>query len=105
MSGYIDEEDIVTTTTLEYDGMRLVYADERMTHALINKAGKSFGWIVCGDKNFNQSALLKKFKVAEQSIYIDEQGHSSVFLGGMLSLKVLFDKNKLVKSIEFYTGP
>ena len=105
VSGYIDEEDIVTTTTLEYDGIRLVYADERMTHALINKAGKSFGWIVCGDKNFNQSALLKKFKVAEQSIYVDEQGHSSVFLGGMLSLKVLFDKNKLIKSIEFYTGP
>lgn len=105
VSGYIDEENIVTTTTLEYDGIRLVYEDDRMTQAFINKAGKNFGWIVCGDKNFNKSALLKKFKVSGERIYVDDEGDASVFLGGILSLKVLFDKNELVKSIEFYTGP
>lgn len=101
VSGYIDDDYIVSTTTLEFDGIRLVYEDNRMIYAFINKAGKSFGWIVCGDKDCNKNFLINKFKLNQNNSSELENG---IIMGGFLSIQVMFDKNEWVKSIEFNAG-
>ncbi|MCK9535868.1 MAG: hypothetical protein M0Q98_14445 [Pseudomonas sp.] len=105
VSGYIDDEHTVTTTTLEFDGIRLIYENERMIHAYLNKPSKSFGWITCGGKGSDKSSLLKKFKLTEDDVYINDEGDTTIIMGGFLTLTVLFDNNELVKTIEFNTGP
>ena len=105
VSGYIDEDDIVTTTTLTFDGIRLIYQDGRMIHAYINKSSKSFGWITCGDKSVTKKTLLSRFHLTADDVYINEDGGQSIIMGGVLSLSVAFDKDELVKTIEFNAGP
>lgn len=105
VSGYIDEDDSVITTTLEFDGIRIVYADDRMIHAYLNKPSKSFGWITCGDKGNDKDALLKKFKLSEDDVYVNDEGDKTIVMGGFLTLTVSFDNNELVKAIEFNSGP
>ncbi len=68
-SGYVDEDYIVTTTNMVYDGIRLIYEDERMIHANITKPGKRFGWITIGDKKCNKDFIMKKFKLTEDNFY------------------------------------
>jgi len=105
VSGYINEDDSVTTTALEFDGIRLVYADDRMIHAYLNKPGKRFGWITCGDKSNDKNALLKKFKLTADDIYVNDDGDQAITMGGFLALTVSFDSSEWVKSIEFNSGP
>ena len=66
---------------------------------------RSFGWITCGGKGSDKSSLLKKFKLTEDDVYINDEGDTTIIMGGFLTLTVLFDNNELVKTIEFNTGP
>lgn len=102
VSGYIDEDNIVSTTTLNFDGIRLIYEDDRMIHAFINKAGKKFGWIVCGDKECTKDFLIKKFELNQNN---SSEYDNTISMGGFLSIQVSFDDNKLVKTIEFNARP
>ena len=106
VSGYTDEDYRITTTTLEYDGIQLIYDDERMIHATVNKPGKRFGWIVCGDKNCDKDFLMKKFRLTEEDVYKDNEGDKTMVMNWeIFSLQVSLDSNGLVKTIEFNTGP
>ncbi len=106
VSGYIDEDYIVTSTTMEFDGIQLVYQDDSMVHVFINKPGKSFGWIVCGDNNCNRDYLIKKFKLTEDNFYENDEGGKMIVMNWeIFSLVVLLDKNEMVKTIEMNTGP
>ena len=106
VSGYIDEDYIVTTTVMEYDGIRLVYEDDQMMHANITKPGKSFGWITVGDKECDKDFLIKKFKLTQDDFYTNEEGDAIVHLyWEVLLVTVSFDENDLVKTIVFYCGP
>jgi hypothetical protein len=105
VSGFIDEDYIVTTTTLEYDGIQLIYEDDRMIHAYITMPGKSFGWIACNDKNCDKNFLMKKFNLTKKNIYKNEDGEETLHMGDFISLNITFDENDLVKTIEMNTGP
>lgn len=105
VSGFIDENYIVTTTTMEYDGIRLVYEDNQMIHAFIDKPGKSFGWIICEDKHCDKTYLMEKFKLTQDFIFEDDEGGETIIMGGYISLQITLDENELVKSIEMNTGP
>lgn len=102
VSGYIDEDYIVTTTTLEFDGIHLVYEDDRMIYALIDKPGKSFGWIKIGDKKCNKDFLREKFCLAEDDFY---EGDKKIIMNWeIISLLVSLDENGLVNTIEMNSG-
>ena len=104
-SGFIDEDDIVTTTTLEYDGIKLTYQDDRMIQADISKLGQSFGWITIGDKKWNKDFIMKKFKLTDDDYYDDKQGIKVITISkDILSLSVYLDKNEVVKKIKWYYG-
>lgn len=105
VSGYIDEDNIVTTTTMDYDGIHLVYEDNRMIQASITKPGKSFGWIICGDKACDKNFLIKKFKLTPDDFHINAEGVQIVYIQWPINVvTVYFDENELVKTIEFYVG-
>jgi hypothetical protein len=76
-----------------------------MIHAYINKSSKRFGWITCGDKSVTKKTLLSRFHLTADDVYINEDGGQSIIMGGVLSLSVAFDKDELVKTIEFNAGP
>lgn len=104
-SGYIDEDDIVTTTTMEFDGMQLIYQDDRMIHAEIINPGNSFGWIVIGDKEWNKDSIMKKFKLDEDSFYESEEGDKVINMyWNIFSLSINLDADDLVETIEFHYG-
>ena len=105
VSGYTDEDYIVTTTTMEYDGIQLTYEDDRMVHAYITKPGKGFGWIICEDKNCDKDFLIEKFKLTPDDLFENEDGNKAFISMEILYLEVNFDENDLVKTIEFNTGP
>lgn len=106
VSGFLDENQIVTTTTLEYDGIRLIYDDERMIHADINKPGKNFGWIICCDKDCNKDFIIKRFKLNEDNFYKNKTGDEILIINWeIISLEITFDNKELVKKIEMNTGP
>lgn len=105
-SGYIDTSCIVTTTTLEYEGIQLIYDDERMIHTYISQPGKNFGWISCGDKDCDKDFLMRKFKLNEDYLYKNKKGDEIIIINWEISsLEITFDKDKLVKQIEYNTGP
>ncbi len=104
-SGFVDEDYIVKTTTMEYDGVRLIYEDNRMIHAYIDKPRDSFGWIICGDKNCDKTYLMEKFKLTQNDVYEHDEGGDTIILGDFMSLTITLDENELVKSVEFNTGP
>ena len=104
VSGYIDEDYIVTTTTMEYDGIQLTYQDDRMTHAYITKPGKGFGWIICEDKNCDKDFLIEKFD-SLKTIYLKIKTVIKLISMEILNIEVNFDENDLVKTIEFNSGP
>ena len=104
-SGYIDEDYIVTTTTMEYDGIHLIFQDENMIHADISKAGKSFGWITCKDKEWNKDFIMKKFKLTDENFYDDGEGMKTISVyWDILSLTIFLDAADLVESIKFHYG-
>lgn len=104
-SGFIDEDYIVTTTTMEYDGIQLIYEDERMIHAEISKPGQSFGWITIGDRKWNKSAIIKKFKLTNEDFYDNDEGVKVLNISkDILSLSIYLDKNDLVKTITWHYG-
>ena len=106
VSGSIDEDYIVTTTTMEYDGIQLIYEDDYMMHANITKPGKNFGWITVGDKKCNKDFLIEKFKLTQDDFYTNEEGDAFVHLNWeVLLITVTFDENNLVKTISYYCGP
>lgn len=105
VSGYVDKDYIVKTTTMEYDGIRLVYEDNQMIHAFIDKAGKSFGWIVCEDKSCDKTYLMEKFKLTQDFIFENNEGGETIIIGDFMSLTITLDENELVKTLEFNTGP
>lgn len=106
VSGYIDEDYIVTTTTMEYEGIKLLYDDQRMIHATIDKPGKQFGWIICGDKNCDKDFLMQKFRLTEEDVYDNDEGDKTLVMNWeIFSLVVLLDADNLVKTIEFNAGP
>ena len=105
VSGYIDEDYIVTTTTMEYDGIQLVYEDDSLIHASISKLGKSFGWIICKDKNCDKDFLIKKFELTKYDLFENEDGNKAFISMEILYIEVNFDENDLVKTIEFNSGP
>ena len=104
-SGYIDEDYIVTTTTMEYDGIQLIYEDDRMVHAYITKPGKNFGWIICEDENCDKAFLIEKFKLTQDDLFENEDGNIAFISMEILYIEVKFDENDLVKSIELNSGP
>lgn len=102
VSGQVDEDYIVTTTTLEFDGIRLVYEDDRMIHALIDKSGKSFGWIIIGDKKCNKDFLREKFCLEKDDFY---EGDKIIIMNWeIISLLISLDENGLVNKIEMNSG-
>ena len=106
VSGYIDEDSIVTTTTMEYEGIKLIYDEERMIHATVNKPGKRFGWIICGNKNCDKNFLIEKFRLTEDDVYDNDKGDKTMVMNWeSFSLQVSLDADNLVKTIEFNTGP
>ena len=106
VSGYIDEDYIVTTTTMEYDGIKLIYDDQGMIRATVNKPGKQFGWIICGDKNCDKDFLMQKFRLTEEDVYDNDEGDKTLVMNWeIFSLVVLLDADNLVKTIEFNAGP
>jgi|SRR5690554_6275199 hypothetical protein len=105
VSGFLDEDYIVSTTTMDYDGIRLVYEDNQMIHAFIDKPGKSFGWIICNDKKCDKTYLIEKFKLTPDYIFENDEGGETIIMGGYMSLQITLDENELVKTIEFNTGP
>ena len=106
VSGYIDEDYIVTTTTMEYEGIKLLYDDQRMIHATVDKPGKQFGWIICGDKNCDKDFLMQKFRLTEEDVYDNDEGDKTLVMNWeIFSLVVLLDADNLVKTIEFNAGP
>lgn len=105
VSGFVDEDYIAERTTMEYDGIRLVYEDKQMIHAFIDKPGKSFGWIVCQDESCDKTYLMKKFKLTQDFIFENDEGGETIIMGGYMSLQITLDENELVKTIEFNTGP
>jgi len=105
VSGYIDEDYSVTTTTMEFEGIKLIFDEERMIHATVNKTGRQFGWIICGDKNCDTDFLMKKFNLTEDNIYESDNGDKTVVMNWeIFSLVVLLDANGLVKTINFNAG-
>lgn len=105
VSGFVDEDYIVKTTTMEYDGIKLVYEDNKMIYAFIDKPGKSFGWVICGDKNCDKSFLMEKFKLTQDFVYTNDEGGETIIMGGFVSLQITLDENEWVKTIEMNTGP
>ena len=105
VSGFVDEDYIVKRTTMEYEGIRLVYEDNQMIHAFIDKPGKSFGWIVCEDKSCDKTYLMEKFKLTQDFVFENDEGGETIIMGGYMSLQITLDENELVKTIEFNTGP
>lgn len=105
VSGFVHEDYIAKRTTMEYDGAQLVYQDNQMIHAFIDKPGKSFGWIVCEDKSCNKTYLMEKFKLTQDFIFENDEGGETIIMGGYMSLTITLDENELVKSVEFNTGP
>ncbi len=105
VSGFVDEDYIVKTTTMEYDGIRLVFEDNQIIHAFIDKPGKSFGWVICGDKKCDKSFLMEKFKLTQDFVFENDEGGETIIIGGYMSLIITLDENELVKTIEFNTGP
>ena len=105
VSGFVDEDYVVITTTMEYKGIKMIYEDNRMIHAYIDQPGKSFGWITCGDKECDKNLLMKKFNLTKENIYNNEEGEETIFMGDFVSLNITLDENDLVKTIEFNTGP
>ena len=104
-SGYVDEDDIVTTTTMEFDGMQLIYQDDRMIHSEITKPGKSFGWITVGDNEWNKESIMKKFRLNQESVYESEKGDKVINMNwDILSLSINLDAHDLVETIEFHYG-
>lgn len=102
VSGQVDEDYVVTTAILEFDGIRLVYEEDRMIHAFIDKPGKSFGWIIIGDKKCNQDFLREKFCLAEDDFY---EGDKIIIINWeIISLLVSLDENGLVNTIEMNSG-
>ena len=104
-SGYIDEDYIVATTTMEYDGIQLIYEDDRMVHANITKPGKNFGWIICEDENCDKAFLIEKFKLTQDDLFENEDGNKAFISMEILYIEVNLDENDLDKTIEFNTGP
>ncbi|NLZ94495.1 MAG: hypothetical protein GX921_01560 [Bacteroidales bacterium] len=105
VSGFIDEDYIAERTTMEYDGVRLVYQDNQMIHAFVDKPGKSLGWVICEDENCDKNYLMEKFKLTQDFIFENDEGGETIIMGGHMSLRITLDKNELVKTIEFNTGP
>lgn len=104
-SGFIDEDDIVTTTTMEYDGIQLTYQDERMIHAEVSKLGQSFGWITIDDKKWNKNSIMKIFKLTDEDIYDNDKGEKVITIAkDILSLSVYIDTNDRVKNITWHYG-
>ena len=104
-SGYIDEDDIVTTTTMQYDGIQLIYQDNIMIHAEISQHGKSFGWITVGDKQWNKDSVMKKFKLTDEDFYDNNEGVKVLTIyRDILSLSVFLDADDLVKTIQWHYG-
>lgn len=104
-SGYIDEDYIVTTTTMTYDGIQLIYQDDMMIHAEINKPGKSFGWITIGDKKWNKDSIMKKFKLTDEDFYDNNQDVKVLTISrDTLFLSVFLDADDLVKTITWHYG-
>ena len=105
VSGFVDEDYIVNTTTMDYYGIRLVYEDNQMIHAFIDKPGERFGWIICEDKRCDKTYLMDKFKLTPNYIFENDEGGETIIMGGYMSLQITLDENELVKTIEFNTGP
>ena len=104
-SGYIDEDYIVTTTTMTYDGIQLIYQDDMLIHAEMSKAGKSFGWITIGDKQWNKDSIMKKFKLTDENFYDNNEGVKVLTIyRDILSLSIYLDENDLVKTITWHYG-
>lgn len=104
-SGYIDEDDIVTMTTLAYDGIQLIYQDDLMIHAEVSKPGKSFGWITIGDKRWNKDSIMQMFKLTDEDFYDNNQGVKVFTIyKDILSLSIYLDANDVVKKITWHYG-
>lgn len=104
-SGYIDEDYIVTTTTMTYDGIQLIYQDDMMIHAEISQPGKSFGWITIGDKKWNKDSIMKRFKLTDEDFYNNNEGVKVLAINrDILSLSIYLDANDLVKTITWHYG-
>ena len=104
-SGYIDEDYIITTTTMEYDGIELIYQDDTLIHAEITRTGNSFGWLSIGHKEWDKDAIMRKFKLTEDSFYDDKKGLKVINMyWDILALSVYLDAEDLVKTIKFHYG-
>lgn len=104
-SGYIDEDYIVTTTTMTYDGIQLIYQDDMMIHAEISQPGKSFGWIAIGDKKWNKDSIMKTFKLTDEDFYDNSEGVKVLTISrDILSLSIYLDANNLVKTMTWHYG-
>ncbi|NLA61937.1 MAG: hypothetical protein GX857_01750, partial [Bacteroidales bacterium] len=105
VSGFVDEDYITKRTAMEYEDIQLVYQDNQMIHAFIDKPGKRFGWIVCEDKSCDKTYLMEKFKLTQDFIFENNEDGETIIMGGYMSLQITIDENDLVKTIEFNTGP
>ncbi len=105
VSGFVDEDYITKRTAMEYEDIQLVYQDNQMIHAFIDKPGKRFGWIVCEDKSCDKTYLMEKFKLTQDFIFENNEDGETIIMGGYMSLQITIDENELVKTIEFNTGP
>jgi hypothetical protein len=105
VSGFVDEDYITKRTAMEYEDIQLVYQDNQMIHAFIDKPGKRFGWIVCEDKSCDKTYLMEKFKLTQDFVFENDEGGETIIMGGYMSLQITLDENELVKTIEFNTGP
>ena len=77
-----------------------------MIHATIDKPGKQFGWIICGNKNCDKDFLMQKFRLTEEDVYDNDEGDKTLVMNWeIFSLVVLLDADNLVKTIEFNAGP
>ena len=105
VSGFVDEDYITKRTAMEYEDIQLVYQDNQMIHAFIDKPGKRFGWIVCEDKSCDKTYLMEKFKLTQDFIFENNEDGETIIMGGYMSLQITIDENELVKTIEFNNGP
>ena len=106
VSGYIDEDYIVTTTTMEYDGIELIYQEDYMVQAKITKPGKSFGWITVADKACNKDYLIEKFMLTNEDFLVTQEGVEICYITyEILLIEVSLDEAELVKTITLFTSP
>lgn len=105
---YVDGEFIDTETSLDFDGISLVYAGTLLQSAFVDKPGVSFGGIICNDKKCDKEFVLKKFRLGKE--YVEKvTDKQSKFYGmeyiytsyGIKNFTIWINSQNLVEAVQY----